>query len=45
MLGDHFSRTYEITYEDVNGEQQYAYQTCYGISERSIAAVISVRRR
>jgi len=42
MLGDHFSRTYEITYEDVNGEQQYAYQTCYGISERSIAAVISV---
>ena len=42
MLGDHFSRTYEITYEDANGERQYAYQTCYGISERSIAATISV---
>jgi prolyl-tRNA synthetase len=42
MLGDHFSRTYEITYEDADGEQQYAYQTCYGISERSIAAIISV---
>jgi prolyl-tRNA synthetase len=42
MLGDHFSRTYDITYEDADGEQQYAYQTCYGISERSIAAVISV---
>jgi len=42
MLGDHFSRTYEITYEDANGERQYASQTCYGISERSIAAVISV---
>jgi len=42
MLGDHFSRTYDITYEDANGERQYAYQTCYGISERSIAAVISV---
>lgn len=42
MLGDHFSRTYAITYEDANGEQQYAYQTCYGISERSIAAVVSV---
>ncbi|MDR9816477.1 MAG: proline--tRNA ligase [Candidatus Methanoculleus thermohydrogenotrophicum] len=42
MLGDHFSRTYDITYEDANGEQQYAYQTCYGISERSIAAIISV---
>jgi prolyl-tRNA synthetase len=42
MLGDHFSKTYDITYEDANGEQQYAYQTCYGISERSIAAIISV---
>ncbi|NMA09641.1 MAG: proline--tRNA ligase, partial [Methanomicrobiales archaeon] len=42
MLGDHFSRTYAITYEGANGEQQYAYQTCYGISERSIAATISV---
>ncbi len=42
MLGDHFSRTYDITYEDANGERQYACQTCYGISERSIAAVISV---
>ncbi|KLK88312.1 prolyl-tRNA synthetase [Methanoculleus sediminis] len=42
MLGDHFSRTYAITYEDANGEQQYAYQTCYGISERSIAATIGI---
>ncbi|MCK9276564.1 MAG: proline--tRNA ligase [Methanoculleus sp.] len=42
MLGDHFSRTYDITYEDANGERQYAYQTCYGISERSIAATISI---
>ncbi len=42
MLGDHFSKTYDITYEDSNGERRYACQTCYGISERSIAAVISV---
>jgi prolyl-tRNA synthetase len=42
MLGDHFSRTYAITFEDAEGEQQYAYQTCYGISERSIAAVVGV---
>jgi prolyl-tRNA synthetase len=41
-LGDHFSKTFEIKYEDINGEQQYAYQTCYGISERSIAALISL---
>lgn len=41
-LGDHFSRTFEIRYEDEKGDQQYAFQTCYGISERSIAAVIGV---
>jgi len=41
-LGDHFSRTFNITYEDKNGEQKLAYQTCYGISERSVAALISI---
>ena len=41
-LGDHFSKTFSITYEDVNGEQQFACQTCYGISERCIAALISM---
>jgi prolyl-tRNA synthetase len=41
-LGDNFARTFEIMYEDLKGEQQYAQQTCYGISERSLAALISV---
>jgi prolyl-tRNA synthetase len=41
-LGDHFSRTFNIMYEDRDGQQQLAHQTCYGISERSIAALISV---
>ncbi len=41
-LGDHFSKTFAITYEDVDGEQQFAQQTCYGISERCIAALISM---
>ncbi|WOF15857.1 proline--tRNA ligase [Methanoplanus sp. FWC-SCC4] len=41
-LGDHFSKTFEMTFEDENGEQKYAFQTCYGISERCIAALISV---
>ena len=40
-LGDNFSRTFEMTYEDSEGEQQFAHQTCYGISERCIAALIS----
>lgn len=41
-LGDHFSRTFNITYEDEKGEQRFAQQTCYGISERSIAALLSI---
>ena len=41
-LGNNFSRTFGIRYEDEKGDQQYAFQTCYGISERSIAAVIGV---
>jgi prolyl-tRNA synthetase len=41
-LGTHFSKTFAIKYEDKNGEQQLANQTCYGISERCIAALISL---
>ena len=41
-LGTNFAKTFDIQYEDVNGEQQYANQTCYGISERCIAALISI---
>ncbi|MDD1677731.1 MAG: proline--tRNA ligase [Methanomicrobiales archaeon] len=41
-LGDHFSRTFQIQFEDLSGEQKFAQQTCYGISERSIAALISI---
>ncbi|TAJ44878.1 proline--tRNA ligase [Methanofollis fontis] len=41
-LGDHFSLTFDIAYEDAAGERQLAYQTCYGISERCIAAVIGI---
>lgn len=41
-LGDHFSRTFQIRFEDADGQQQYAFQTCYGISERCIAALVSL---
>ena len=41
-LGENFARTFEIRYEDPEGEQRYVNQTCYGISERCIAALISV---
>ncbi len=41
-LGDHFSRTFQIRFEDPSGEQRFAFQTCYGISERCIAALVSL---
>ncbi|WP_445476000.1 proline--tRNA ligase [Methanococcoides methylutens] len=41
-LGDNFAKTFDIKYEDATGEQVYAHQTCYGVSERCIAALISI---
>jgi prolyl-tRNA synthetase len=41
-LGDNFAKTFDIKYEAPDGEQRYAHQTCYGISERCIAATISI---
>ncbi|MCK5660177.1 MAG: proline--tRNA ligase, partial [Methanosarcinales archaeon] len=41
-LADHFAKTFDITYEDPEGEQKLVHQTCYGVSERCIAAMISV---
>lgn len=41
-LGTHFSKTFNISYEDKDGVQQLASQTCFGISERCIAALISI---
>ncbi|MCW3133547.1 MAG: proline--tRNA ligase [Methanophagales archaeon] len=42
LLGESFARTFDIQYEDKDGSLKYVNQTCYGISERCIAAVISV---
>jgi prolyl-tRNA synthetase len=41
-LGSTFAKTYEITYEAEDGTQKLVSQTCYGISERCIAALISL---
>lgn len=42
LLGETFARTFDIKYEDKDGSLKYVNQTCYGISERCVAAVISV---
>ncbi|MFQ5975285.1 MAG: proline--tRNA ligase [Candidatus Hydrothermarchaeales archaeon] len=39
-LGQTFAKTFEILFENINGEQEYAYQTCYGISDRAIASFL-----
>ncbi|WP_148208670.1 proline--tRNA ligase [Archaeoglobus profundus] len=41
-LADNFARTFEIKYETPEGDHAYAHQTCYGISERCIASLISI---
>ncbi|MDD2777540.1 MAG: proline--tRNA ligase, partial [Methanocellales archaeon] len=41
-LGTNFAKTFDVRYEDPVGEQRYVNQTCYGISERCVAAMIAV---
>ena len=40
-LGQTFAKTFDITFENKEGNHEYAYQTCYGISDRVIAAAIA----
>ncbi len=41
-LGQNFSKAFEIMFEKKDGSKDFVWQTCYGISERVIAAVIAV---
>ncbi len=41
-LGQTFARTFDITYETTEGEHEYVYQTCYGVSDRVIASIIGI---
>jgi len=41
-LGQNFSKAFDITYETEEGKQECIWQTCYGISGRAIAAVLTV---
>jgi prolyl-tRNA synthetase len=41
-LGQNFSKAFEITYETEKGDQEHIWQTCYGISERGIAAMLTI---
>ncbi|BDZ68892.1 proline--tRNA ligase [Methanobacterium ferruginis] len=41
-LGQTFARTFDITFETSEGEHEYVYQTCYGLSDRVIASLIGI---
>ncbi|MGN1321246.1 MAG: proline--tRNA ligase [Methanosphaera sp.] len=40
-LGTTFAKTFDIEFENDEGEHEYAHQTCYGLSDRVIAALIA----
>ncbi len=41
-LGTNFAKAFDIKFETRDGKSQWAFQSCYGISERCIAATIIV---
>jgi prolyl-tRNA synthetase len=41
-LGQNFSKAFDVTYEAEGGKREHIWQTCYGISERWLAAVFGV---
>ncbi|MEW6011063.1 MAG: proline--tRNA ligase [Euryarchaeota archaeon] len=41
-LGQTFAKTFEITFENTEGDHKLGYQTCYGLSDRVIASVIGI---
>ncbi|MEM4731678.1 MAG: proline--tRNA ligase [Desulfurococcaceae archaeon] len=41
-LGQRFARAFDIKFMDSDGSVKYVYQTCYGVSERVLGAVIAI---
>jgi len=41
-LGTNFSKVFEVMYLKPDGKRDYVHMTCYGISERSIAAMLAL---
>ncbi|MEM0506355.1 MAG: proline--tRNA ligase [Thermosphaera sp.] len=41
-LGQRFSKAFDIKFMDNDGVEKHVYQTCYGVSERTLGAVIGV---
>lgn len=41
-LGQKFAKAFDIKFMDSDGSTKYVYQTCYGVSERLLGAVIAI---
>ncbi len=41
-LGQRFSRAFNISFSREDGSRDFAYQTCYGVSERLLAAMVAI---
>lgn len=41
-LGQRFAKAFNIQFTDDDGTNKYVYQTCYGVSERVLGAVIGI---
>ena len=41
-LAQSLAELFDVTFEDADGKQKYAYQTCAGISERVLGSLIAV---
>ncbi|OYT40897.1 MAG: proline--tRNA ligase [Desulfurococcales archaeon ex4484_58] len=41
-LGQRFAKAFDIKFMDRDGKVKYVYQTCYGVSERTLGAVIGI---
>jgi len=41
MLGQNFSKAFDVTYETEKGNREHVWQTCYGLSGRPIAGMLA----
>ncbi|MEM7813663.1 MAG: proline--tRNA ligase [Candidatus Aenigmatarchaeota archaeon] len=41
-LGQRFSRAFGVKFKRADGSEDFVYQTCYGVSERLLAALVAV---
>ena len=41
-FGQRFAKVYGISFQTPEGEREYAWQTCYGLSERALGAAVAI---